>query len=138
MTYNLASLAGGQNNTKGRYDNLDNFTVVLHCLGKITDADVVYTKDSFNKEWHNKIEEEKDNLKKWEESLQSFLLFEDRPQLFDSQNPSHAAAVKNYNMLRSSKEFYFYFCLDPKPNNDQVQQLIQSGRDWRPNRKINI
>ena len=89
MTYNLSIL---HNNTKGRYDNLDNFTVVLHCLGILTNADVDYTKDSFNKEWHNKIEEAKDNLKKWEESLQKVKRV-NRPQLFDSQSPSHAAAA---------------------------------------------
>ena len=145
MTYNLSIL---HNNTKGRYDNLDNFTVVLHCLGIISNTDVDSTTYSFNqewhnkietnkfiKEWHNKIEEAKDNLKNWEESLQSFLLFEDRPQLFDSQNPSHAAAVKNFEIFMFSEEF-----LNSKPSIDQIQKLIESGtkKKLEAKPKINI
>ena len=81
--------------------------------------------DSLNKEWHNKIEEAKDNLKNWEESLQSFLHFEDRPQLFDSHwsssyYPSHAVAVKYCKMFLFSAEF-----LNSKPSIDQIQKLIE-------------
>ena len=111
--------------------------------------------DSLNKEWHNKIEEAKNNLKKWEESVQSYLYFKYRPQLFDRQDPNHAAAAKNFEMFWSTKEFLnpkpnidqiqqlieagknikLDSFLNPKPNIDQVQQLIQPGKDWRPNRR---
>ena len=73
-------------------------TTILYCVGLITntaDAGFKPRQDSLYNEWHNKLEEAKYNYKKWEESAQSYLYFKDRPQLFDIQNASHAAAVKN-------------------------------------------